>query len=217
MVIWRHDANFSPKSGVYYASGTSLSAPSVYVTGRTTRSRKRSSVSNPTNNDLSHEEEATTAENFGAGALGGAALGAVGSLAVLSGAALPVLVVGPALGGIFGGAAAVALGAFTDRTHDRAPAPKQKVQERTPRSAGALDADDLRLVDQVAVLGHPVDRLAYGGFRGLWVTRITVFCVASTVPPACWTIDSSEISLSAMRLAIAAKTPMRSCTVKRMK
>ena len=49
-----------------------------------------------------------------------------------------------------------------------------------------------------------------------WVIRMTVFSI-SEESLACCTIDSSEMSLSAMRLATAANTPMRSCTVSRMK
>ena len=65
-----------------------------------------------------HMHDASTAENFGVGALGGAALGAVGTVAFLSGAIVPAIV-GSALGGLIGGAAAAGIGNLAERSSVR--------------------------------------------------------------------------------------------------
>jgi hypothetical protein len=81
-----------------------------------------------------------------------------------------------------------------------------------------LDADHLRLADEIAFFLDRSDRLAHGllgGRMGDEDDRLMVG-LARCCLGRC-TIDSSEIWFSAMRVATLAKTPVRSRTVRRMK
>ncbi len=84
---------------------------------------------------------------------------------------------------------------------------------------GTLDADHLRFADEVAFALHSSNSLAHGILHrrmGDEDDRLAGAIGARRCCDRC-TMDSSEMWFSAMRVAMLAKTPVRSSTVRRMK